>query len=148
MRNSNLNGDMIEQIGRFSLRRRDFIRISAFAAANAGLLSLGVPFSAAAANEKDAIAYLSATEQIRRFKAGTLSPVDVLKAQMDRIKRYNGPLNASGRELKDFMAFNGKVNAITYEHFDQAMKAAKESEKRYRNGTARALECLTVAIKD
>jgi amidase len=148
MRNRNLNGDMIEQIGRFSLRRRDFIRISAFAAANAGLLSLGVPFSAAAANEKDAIAYLSATEQIRRFKAGTLSPVDVLKAQMDRIKRYNGPLNASGRELKDFMAFNGKVNAITYEHFDQAMKAAKESEKRYRNGTARALEGLTVAIKD
>lgn len=77
-----------------------------------------------------------------------MSPVDVLRAQIDRIKRCNGPLNTSGREIKDFMAFNGKVNAITYEHFDQAMKAARKSEKRYRDKTARELEGLTVAIKD
>jgi amidase len=149
MPNRNLKSDMNGGIDQISLPRRDFLRIGALVAANAGLLSLGVPLYAfAAPNKKDALAYLPATEQIKRFKAGSLSPVEVLQSQIERIKRYNGPLNTSGKELKDFMTFNGQVNAITYEHFDQAMKAAKESEKRYRKGTARALEGLTVAIKD
>lgn len=46
------------------------------------------------------------------------------------------------------MNWNGKVNCITYEHFDEAMLAAQESEKRYKNGTARPLEGITVGIKD
>lgn len=97
---------------------------------------------------KAEIAYLSAKEQIQRFKAGTLSPVDVLEAQIEQMLKYNGPLNTTGDEIPDYMNFNGKVNAITYEHFDDARKAAKEAEKRYRDGTARPLEGITVAVKD
>ncbi len=131
------------------MQRRDFLRCSAVAAVGAGLFSLGVPYAFSAATpDKDRLAYLSAGEQIQLFKEGALSPVDVLKAQIDRINTYNGPLNTSGKELKDYMRFNGKVNAITYEHFDEAMRAAKESEKRYKAGKARALEGLTVAVKD
>ena len=58
-------------------------------------------------------------------------PVDLLKAQVKRIE-----------------ALNSKVNCITYEHFDEALKEAKQSEDRYRRGDARPLEGITVAIKD
>lgn len=96
----------------------------------------------------DSLAYLSVGEQIERFKAGTLSPADVLEAQIERIRKYNGPLNASGKELLDYKSFNGMVNAISYEHFAEAREAAKEAERRYREGTARSLEGITVAVKD
>lgn len=99
-------------------------------------------------NRTENLAYLPATEQIKRFKAGTLSPVDVLKAQIEQIKKHNGPLNTTGKELHDYLAFNGQVNAITYEHFDKAMAAAKVSEKRYKESTARPLEGITVSVKD
>ncbi len=65
------------------------------------------------------------------FRARKASPVDLLKAQIKRIE-----------------ALNPKVNCITYEHFDQAMKEAQQSEDRYRRGDARPLEGITVAIKD
>ena len=65
------------------------------------------------------------------FRAGKASPVDLLKAQIKQIE-----------------ALNSKVNCITYEHFDQAMKEAQQSEDRYRRGEARPLEGITVAIKD
>lgn len=131
------------------IHRRDFLRLGAATAVEALLLSHAVPrFAFAAADAADGIAYLPASEQIQRFKAGTLSPVDVLEAQIRRIERHNGPLNASGKEIKDFMKFNGQVNAITCAYFDEARKAAKEAEKRYKAGTARPLEGLTVAVKD
>ncbi len=129
------------------IRRRDFLQASAFVAAHASLLSAGFASSAAAADKED-IAYLSAFEQIKRFKEGSLSPVDVLKAQIARIGLYNGPLNTSGKEIEAYMAFNDMVNCITYEHFQEAMQAAQESEQRYKAGTARPLEGITVAIKD
>ena len=128
------------------LDRRDFLRVSTLAATHLALAA--TPFSLASAAEKDDIAYLSAVEQITRFKEGSLSPVDVLKAQMARINKYNGPLNTSRRELKDYRTFNGQVNAITVENFKKALKAAKESEKRYKNGTERPLEGITVGVKD
>lgn len=132
-----------------NIKRRDFLRLSAIAALEAGLFSLGVPRSAPATPvQKEGLAYLTAVEQIKYYKQGALSPVDVLKAQIERIQKYNGPLNTSGQELKDPMRFNGKVNAVAYEHFGQAMKAAGESEQRYRAGTARTLEGVTVAVKD
>lgn len=130
-----------------TLNRRDFLRYTAVAAAGT-VLAAEFPFSSALAAETDNLAFMPATEQIKRFKAGTLSPVDVLKAQVAQVQKVNGPLNTSGKELKDYMAFNGNVNAITYEHFDEAMKAAQESEKRYKAGTARPLEGITVAVKD
>lgn len=137
-----------------SMSRRDFLKLSAIVALEGALLTAGVPRSIFAASTgtndllNDELAYLSAGEQIQRFHAGTLSPVDVLEAQIARIEKYNGPLNLAGDEIPDYMNFNSKVNAITVEHFAEARKAAKEAEKRYRAGTARSLEGITVAIKD
>lgn len=148
-----------------NMSRRDFLRLGALAALNVACFSVGMPRSALALSPKEGgmaglldstavapeineVAYLSAEEQIRRFKAGDLSPVDVLEAQMERIRKFNGPLNTGGEEPRDFMSFNGKVNAITYEHFGDALKAARQAERRYKAGTARSLEGVTVAIKD
>lgn len=131
------------------ISRRDFLRLGAAAAVEAAFLSSAGPRAAFAASADAAdVAYLSAAEQLKRFKEGSLSPVDVLEAQIKRILQYNGPLNLANKEPDNYKTFNGKVNAITYEHFDEARKAAKESEARYKAGTARALEGITVAIKD
>jgi Asp-tRNA(Asn)/Glu-tRNA(Gln) amidotransferase A subunit family amidase len=77
------------------------------------------------------LAYLPAQKQIRLFKSRKLSPVEVLKVQIARIEKY-------GRF----------INAITYTHFEQALRAARLSERRYRSGDVRPLEGLTVALKD
>lgn len=79
----------------------------------------------------DALCYLSATEQQAAFVAGTLSPVEVLEAQIARLEEVGS-----------------RVNAVTFTAFDDARRAAKDSERRYREGTARALEGLSVALKD
>ena len=79
----------------------------------------------------DDLCYLSATEQMARFAAGTLSPVEVLEAQIARVEEIDS-----------------RVNAVTFTAFDDAMAAARESESRYRDGSARPLEGLTVALKD
>jgi amidase len=76
-------------------------------------------------------AWLSAVAQIASFQRGTLSPVDVLRAQIRRIE-------AEGHLL----------NAITFKHFKDALAAAEEAERHYRQGRARPLEGVTVAIKD
>ncbi len=132
-----------------TMNRRDFLRLGTVAVAGGYLASIGSPLSAFAADGAvESPAYLPATEQIKLFKAGKLSPVDVLMAQIERIKELNGPLNVSNDEPKDFMKFNGEINAITYEHFEPAIKAAKEAEQRYKAGTARPLEGITVAVKD
>ena len=75
--------------------------------------------------------YLSATEARTLFAAKQLSPVEVLEAQIAQIE-----------------ARNAEVNCITYTHFDGARAAARESEKRYARGEARALEGITVGVKD
>jgi amidase len=77
------------------------------------------------------IAFLAAHKQLSLFRAGILSPVEVLKAQIDRIESANGALNA-----------------LTFRHFDEAMEAARTSEARYLQGDPRPLEGLTVAVKD
>jgi len=83
------------------------------------------------AESADPLCYASVDELKAMFKARKASPVDLLKAQIKRIE-----------------ALNPKVNCITYKHFDQAMKEARESEARYRRGEARPLEGITVAVKD
>ena len=85
----------------------------------------------ARAQAADPLCYASVRELIAMFRARKASPVDLLKAQIKRVEAYNP-----------------KVNCITYEHFDQALKEAKASEDRYRRGTARPLDGITVAIKD
>lgn len=75
--------------------------------------------------------YLSATECIERFRTGALSPVDVLEAQLAQAARVDVSLNA----FTETMA-------------EAARARAEESERRYRDGTARALEGVTVAAKE
>lgn len=77
------------------------------------------------------LAYMPATVQITLFKQGLLSPVDVLEAQ-----------------IAEFNKTNDKVNAATFTVFDEALKKAKEAEKRYADGSFRPLEGITVGIKD
>ncbi len=77
------------------------------------------------------LVYAPAYRLLELFKVQEISPVDVLEAQISRIE-----------------AENEKVNAITYTHFDSARKAAKESEKRYKQGNPRPLEGITVGMKD
>jgi amidase len=77
------------------------------------------------------LAYMPATMQIELFKRGVITPVDVLKAQK-----------------AEFEATNDKVNAATFTHWDDAMKMAEDSTKRYQNGTYRELEGITVGVKD
>ena len=99
--------------------------------AGTAVVASGLVGPVTAAEPDDPLSYASVDDLVALFKAGKASPVDLLKAQIKRI----GALNA-------------KVNCITYEHFDQAMKEARESEERYRRGEARPLEGITVAIKD
>ena len=82
-------------------------------------------------SKEEKLAYMPATTQIELYKSGKLSPVDVLKAQIALYKKSNK-----------------EVNATTYTFFDQAIKQAQEAEKRYKNGTYRPLEGVTVALKD
>jgi Asp-tRNA(Asn)/Glu-tRNA(Gln) amidotransferase A subunit family amidase len=77
------------------------------------------------------LAYMPAVKQLRLFRSRKLSPVEVLKAQIARIETH-------GRF----------INAITYTHFEKALRAARLSECRYRSGGERPLEGLTVALKD
>jgi len=99
--------------------------------AGAALIASALDFPAARAESDDALCYASVDDLMAMFRARKASPVDLLKAQIKRIE-----------------ALNPKINCITYEHFDQAMKEAKQSEDRYRRGDARPLEGITVAIKD
>ena len=86
---------------------------------------------AATAEPDDPLSYASVDDLVALFKGGKASPVDLLKAQIKRIE-----------------ALNSKVNCITDEHFDQALKEARQAEERYRRGDARPLEGITVGIKD
>lgn len=99
---------------------------------------------------REELAYMPATTQIELFKSGVITPTDVLEAQISRVKEFNGGYNVDRRDLKDELdTFNaGKVNAITFDNFVEARKLAKEAEARYRSGTARRLEGVTVGVKD
>ena len=101
----------------------------------AGLVATPVVMKAsialAQAESDNPLCYASVDDLTAMFRARKASPVDLLKAQIKRIE-----------------ALNSKINCITYEHFDQALKEAQQSEDRYRRGDARPLEGITVAIKD
>jgi Asp-tRNA(Asn)/Glu-tRNA(Gln) amidotransferase A subunit family amidase len=79
----------------------------------------------------DRLEYLAAYRLLGLFRKKELSPVDVLRAQIARIE-----------------SCGDRINAFTHRHFDEALKAAKESEARYQRGGARPLEGITVAVKD
>ena len=100
-------------------------------AMKASLAAAALDVQATGRDSADRLCYASVDELKAMFKARKASPVDLLKAQIQRIE-----------------ALNPKVNCITYTHFEQAMKEARESEARYRRGAARPLEGITVALKD
>jgi amidase len=77
------------------------------------------------------LAYFPAHRQLELFRQGHLSPLDVLRAQIDRVE-----------------AGGNSINAVTCSHFDEAFSTATASESRYRNGKPRPLEGITVAVKE
>lgn len=74
--------------------------------------------------------YLSATEAIASFKARKLSPVELLQAVIDQAER-----------IEPYM------NAFSHTDYEDALKQAKQAEKRYLKGTERPLEGIPTAIK-
>ncbi|MDB5590816.1 amidase [Enterovirga sp.] len=79
----------------------------------------------------ESLADLSATELLRRFAAGDLSPVDVTRAVIARVERLEP-----------------KLRALYLFRPEDALAAARESERRWRAGEARALEGVPVTIKE
>jgi len=80
----------------------------------------------------DDIAFLSATELLRRYRAKELSPVAVVEAAISRLEAYEGALNA-------FVLYDP----------DSAVKAARASEARWHKGAPQGLlDGVPVAIKD
>ena len=79
------------------------------------------------------LCYITAVEAIARFKARTLSPVELMAAVIARAE-----------------AVNPVINAFTYQFFDRAMDAARTAEARYgkTDGRTRALEGIPLAVKD
>ncbi len=77
------------------------------------------------------LAYLSASEQIDGFRKRSISPVEVLDAQIER----HGEVGE-------------RINAVTDVYFDEARAAARDAERRYAADRARPLEGVTCALKD
>ena len=109
--------------------RRTFLQAAAWT--TTGLPTLVDTAAGQTADNQSNLAYISAAEAIQQFRSRKLSPVDLLRAQIDRIEKYNAD-----------------VNCITHQHFETAFRSAKESEARYRRGNPRPLEGVPVAVKD
>lgn len=79
------------------------------------------------------LCYASATNVLKRFRDGSLSPVEYLSALIARAEETEP-----------------KVNAFAATHFDKAMEQAKRAEARYaaKASDLRVLEDLPIAIKD
>lgn len=76
--------------------------------------------------------YLTATEALAGFADKTLSPVELLEAQIAKAE-----------------ATKTSINAFTYTHFEEALEAARAAEARWSKGAPQgALDGLPVAIKD
>jgi aspartyl-tRNA(Asn)/glutamyl-tRNA(Gln) amidotransferase subunit A len=77
-------------------------------------------------------AYRSATDLVEAFRRKDLSPVEVLKAQLARIRQHNE-----------------SINAFTLLDEDGALRSARESEARWQRGAPKgALDGITVTVKD
>ena len=80
----------------------------------------------------DDLCYMTATEAIGRFRAKTLSPVELMSAVIARSE-----------------AVNPKVNAYTYTFYQRALEQARAAEQAYASGAeTRPLEGVPVVIKD
>ncbi|WP_368344456.1 amidase [Pelagovum sp. HNIBRBA483] len=80
----------------------------------------------------DELLYVTATEALARFSQKSLSPVELLEAQITRAE-----------------ATSKTVNAFAHTHFDEARELARQSEARWSKGEpSGCLDGLPVAIKD
>jgi len=80
----------------------------------------------------DNLLYLTATEALARFADRSLSPLELLDAQIARAE-----------------ATADTVNAFTYTYYDEAREAARASESRWAKGAPMGvLDGLPIAIKD
>ncbi|GAA2354758.1 amidase [Nonomuraea africana] len=77
------------------------------------------------------LAYLSATEAHALMSRRELSPVELLTAVIDRAEEVEP-----------------RINAFTERLYDSAMEQARRAESAFRNGTARPLEGIPVAVKE
>ena len=78
------------------------------------------------------LCYMSATEALAAFRARKLSPVDIVTAQIARAE-----------------ATEPRINGYSQRWFDEAIDRARKAEARYaKGGRTRALEGITLAIKD
>ena len=66
------------------------------------------------------LCYMTGTEALAALREKKLSPVELMKAVVARCE-----------------AVNPKVNAITYEFFDRALKQARQAESKYTKKSAR-----------
>ncbi len=81
--------------------------------------------------DTDALCYLSVEEATRRFRERTLSPVELMRAVIDRCEQANP-----------------KLNAITNRFYERAMAQAAEAEQRYAKGNAKPLDGVSLAVKE
>ncbi len=80
----------------------------------------------------DDLCYITASEALEKFKARTLSPVELMTAVVARSEAVN-PL----------------LNAYTYTFYERALEEAREAEAKYARGAeTRPLEGIPVVIKD
>ncbi|HEX5319088.1 MAG TPA: amidase [Stellaceae bacterium] len=80
----------------------------------------------------DDIAFLSATELVKRYRDKSLSPVSVIETVLSRLERFEGAVNA-------FVLYDPET----------ALGMARESEARWAKGTPQGiLDGVPVAIKD
>ena len=77
------------------------------------------------------LCYLPATEAIERFKAKTLSPVELLEALIKRSEEVD-PV----------------INAFTYRHFEKPWQTQRPKPNTLRAKRTRGLEGLPIGIKD
>lgn len=81
---------------------------------------------------RDDIAFLPVAELVARYRRKALSPVEAVRAALDRIERYNGV-----------------VNAYCHLDADDALKRAAQSETRWMAGKPQGLlDGVPVGVKD
>jgi aspartyl-tRNA(Asn)/glutamyl-tRNA(Gln) amidotransferase subunit A len=80
----------------------------------------------------DELAYMSATELLRQYRAKTLSPVEATQAALDRIERDNP-----------------RINAFNVVDPDRALAQARHAEARWQRGEpCGAVDGVPTSIKD
>jgi aspartyl-tRNA(Asn)/glutamyl-tRNA(Gln) amidotransferase subunit A len=77
------------------------------------------------------LAELTASELLARYADGSASPVEAVQACVERIT-----------------AVDGTLNAVLLLLADEALRLAADSERRWRDGTARPLEGVPYGLKD